>query len=145
MTNGIYPDTVYDHDMKTIRIVREFNADSSVVVENGSTRGIRLMSGEFTLRRFTRLFDKDGLPIYEGDLLRTGMRRDDDAGWTTEIVAWQESCNEWALLPAPANFGHEFMQMQHDQELRQLTGESVFNVKDDEHPDREVVGAFTCG
>lgn len=128
MTNGIYPDTIYDKDMKIFRIVREFNNDGTVVVENGSRRGIKLIPSEYSLRRFTKLFDANSLPIYEGDIISTGMRRGDDAGWTEEVVAWQESCNEWALLPMP-NFGHEFMQMQHDRQLRKLTGKSIFELR----------------
>ena len=123
MTNENHLDTIYDRDLRIIRIVREFTADG-VIAENGSNRGIKLIPSEYFLRRFTRLFDANGLPIYEGDFLRVGMRRADESGWTVEIVAWNDAAGEWGLLDLLT--GTEFMQMQRDAELRQLTGKNIF-------------------
>jgi hypothetical protein len=127
--HSVYPDTVYDKDLKSFRIVRHWNAgkgDGSIIVENGSTRGLMLIPSEFEKRRFTRLYDASGLPIYEGDLLSVGMRLGDENGWTTEVVARRGETGEWALVDQATRT--EFMQMQHDYRLRKLTGESIFEV-----------------
>ena len=76
--------------------------------------------------RFTGLVDRHGHPIYEGDYLHVGMRREDPSGWTTEVVAWNKQSKEWGLLDMKTRT--EFMQMQHDPELRELEGESVFTL-----------------
>lgn len=135
--DGAYPDTVYDKDLKTYRIVRHWDAgygDGSIIVENGSNKGMRLVRGEFSLRRFTKLCDVDGLPIYEGDLLSVGMRVGDDAGWTTEVVARCGETGEWALVDQATRT--EFMPMQRDYRLRKLTGESIFEVAEHQQSER---------
>lgn len=90
--------------------------------------GAFLLADDVTLhkcndRRFTQLLDADGRPIFEGDLLSVGMRVGDASGWTVEVVAWNNAAGEWGLLDLPTRT--EFMQMQRDQRLRKLTGQSV--------------------
>lgn len=76
------------------------------------------------MKRFTGLLDRNLNRIYEGDLLRSGMRRGDHRGWTTEIVAALPS-GEWALMDRATQT--EFGQMQWDQELREVVGGKVRN------------------
>ena len=64
---------------------------------------------------FTGLLDNCCLKINEGDLIRVGMRRGYDGGWTTERVVWLDGDHEWALADPKTG---EKMGMQWDQELR---------------------------
>lgn len=68
-------------------------------------------------RRLTGYFDATGLPIREGSILRTGMRRGDPKGWTTERVVWLPKSKEWGLADLKTG---ERMQFQYDQQLRFL-------------------------
>jgi hypothetical protein len=65
--------------------------------------------------RFTGLLDNCCLRINEGDLIRVGMRRKDDRGWTIHRVVWLASDREWGLED-PKTGEREGMQL--DQELR---------------------------
>lgn len=75
-------------------------------------------------RVFTGLLDRNLNKIYEGDMLWIGMRRGDDTGWTCDRVgrrnrrglSWFTRVTEWILV---SPYG-ETMQMQNDQELRDL-------------------------
>ena len=73
----------------------------------------------------TGLKDRGGLDIYEGEVIMTGMRRDDHAGWTKERVVrmkrpWSQFWKpiEWAL-ENPDTPRDGLMQMQSDEQLRQ--------------------------
>ena len=76
------------------------------------------------MRKDTGLTDKFGNPIHAGDVLRIGMRRGDDAGWSTMVVAWNEAANEWGLLDARWPEKREFGQMQWDERLREIVAAS---------------------
>jgi hypothetical protein len=65
---------------------------------------------------FTKLLDRHCKRIYEGSILRTGMRRDYMGGWTVSKVVLGQNL-EWLLADLKTG---EKMQMQYDQELREL-------------------------
>lgn len=78
-------------------------------------------------KKFTGLLDRNCEKIYEGDLIRAGMRRGNPNGWSSnervvrrhrkfiDFFTKQKS-DEWFL----ENSIGERMQMQWDQELREL-------------------------
>ena len=68
-------------------------------------------------KRSTGYFDRHGTMIREGDHLRTGMRRNDPKGWTTEKVVWSAWNKTWLLADLKTK---EKMQFQYDQELREI-------------------------
>lgn len=74
-------------------------------------------------RQFTGLLDKNLKQIFVGDTVKTGMRRGDAGGWTTEKVVrargllWFTRKNIWQLQDLVTL---ERQQMQYDQELREL-------------------------
>jgi len=75
-------------------------------------------------KRFTGFKDAKGQRIFDGDILETGMRRDDPKGWTTEKVVWGNLDKEWLLEDLKTG---EKMQMQYDKRLRFLKGEGDAN------------------
>lgn len=65
---------------------------------------------------FTGLLDVKQEPIYEGDLIWAGMRREDPVrGWTLERVVRGSGNDPWMLADPSTG---EKMQMQWDQQLR---------------------------
>ena len=69
-----------------------------------------------TGRVFTGLLDCKLKPIFEGDLIFIGMRREDPvAGWTLEKVVRGEGNDPWKLADPETG---ETSQMQWDQQLR---------------------------
>ncbi len=61
----------------------------------------------------TGLLDAKGCPIFEGDLIWSGMRRGDNRGWTLECVIWARG--SWMLADPKTG---ELMAMQPDPMLR---------------------------
>lgn len=91
-------------------------ASASEVVEVIVTRAIEEALGA-KKRQFTGLLDNCCLKIFEGDLIRVGMRRGDINGWSSvlERVVWLTDDREWGLADSKTG---EKMGMQWDQELR---------------------------
>lgn len=71
------------------------------------------------LMQYTGLLDKNGKEIYEGDILRSGMRRGYSGGYTNDQVVWGEKSGEWLLADLKTG---EKMQMQNDPKLREVIG-----------------------
>lgn len=67
------------------------------------------------MRRLTGYFDHKGVPIREGDILLSGMRRGDPSGWTKERVDWNGK--EWVLSDLKTG---ERMQFQYDERLLEV-------------------------
>jgi hypothetical protein len=68
----------------------------------------------------TGLLDAKGCPIFEGDLIRVGMRRGDAQGWTLEKVV--RANGRWMLADPKTG---ELMEMQTDMMLRVRVGPST--------------------
>jgi hypothetical protein len=75
-------------------------------------------------RQSTGLLDRNLKRIYLNDTIRVGMRRGDDAGWTTGRVVFNKGPEfySWSAFRLVDDKTGEYHDMQLDQELRELVG-----------------------
>ncbi len=72
-----------------------------------------------TMKKKIGLKDRNNKDIREGDILFSGMRKNDANGWTHEIVTWNEDSQEYDLANRDRTM---YMHMQKDQSLRIIRG-----------------------